>query len=492
VIDMPSRKTIALFFLLSALSVGGYLLFSLLTSRIGFPLDDAWIHMTYARNLAVRGEWAFIPGQPSAGSTAPLWSGLLAIGFFLPWAPYLWVYLIGIFTLTALAVMGYYGFQVLRKSDGNNWAFLTGVVMILEWHLVWSAASGMETLLFSLLVLFALILMASNWTRWGILGALIGFSAWLRPDGITLVFPAILLLIVVQLPARRLFRPALRFGLGFFSITGAYLLFNKSINGTWLPNTYYAKQAEYAIERAAPLLSRLGEQALLPLVGIGICLLPGFFFICWKSVREKQWSLLAGPIWALGYLGLYALRLPVSYQHGRYVIPMMPVYFLWGLAGSVHLIQPGSVLLWKRALSKALLASLGIVLLIFWFLGGRAYGRDVALIESEMVGMAKWVAINTEPDALIAAHDIGALGYFGRHKIIDLAGLVSPDVIAFIRDEDRLGEYMNRKGVNYLVTFPGWYPKLVMSAEPVYKTQEIYSLLQGGENMVIYRWQGKP
>jgi hypothetical protein len=364
--------------------------------------------------------------------------------------------------------------------------------MILEWHLVWAAASGMETLLFSLLVLVTLILMASNWTRWGILGALIGFSVWLRPDGITLVFPAILLLIVVQLPAKRLFRPALRFGLGFFSITGAYLLFNKLINGTWLPNTYYAKQAEYAVERAAPLLNRLGEQALLPLVGIGVCLLPGFLFICWKSVRGRQWSLLAGPIWALGYLGLYALRLPVSYQHGRYVIPMMPVYFLWGLAGSAQLIQPGSVLLWKRALSKALLASLGIILLSFWILGGRAYGRDVALIESEMVGMAQWVAINTEPDALIAAHDIGALGFFGKHKLIDLAGLVSPDVIAFIRDEDRLGEYMNQKGANYLVTFPGWYPKLVMSAEPVYQTQGIYSPLQGGENMVIYRWRGKP
>ena len=489
---MPSRKTIVLFLLLSTLSLGGYLLFSLVTYRIGFPLDDAWIHMTYARNLAVRGEWAFIPGQPSAGSTAPLWSGLLAIGFFLPWSPYLWVYLIGILTLTALAVMGYYGFQVLWKYGGHNWAIMTGVVMILEWHLVWAAASGMETLLFSLLVLVTLILLASNWTRWGILGAMIGFSVWLRPDGITLVFPAILLLIVTQLPAKRLFYPALRFGLGFLGITGAYLLFNKLINGTWLPNTYYAKQAEYAVERAAPLLYRLGEQALLPLVGIGVCLLPGFLFICWKSVREGQWSLLAGPIWALGYLGLYALRLPVSYQHGRYVIPMMPVYFLWGLAGSAQLIQPGSVLLWKRALSKALLASIGIVLLIFWILGGRAYGRDVALIESEMVGMAQWVAVNTEPDALIAAHDIGALGFFGRHKLIDLAGLVSPDVIAFIRDEDRLGEYMNRKGANYLITFPGWYPKLVMSAEPVYQTKGIYSPLQGGENMVIYSWRGKP
>jgi hypothetical protein len=58
-----------------------YLLASYFNYGIGFPLDDSWIHQTYARNLAQRGEWAFRPGIPSAGSTAPLWSALLAIGF---------------------------------------------------------------------------------------------------------------------------------------------------------------------------------------------------------------------------------------------------------------------------------------------------------------------------------------------------------------------------------------------------------------------------
>ena len=139
-----------------------------------------------------------------------------------------------------------------------------------------------------------------------------------------------------------------------------YLLFNKLINGTWLPNTFYAKQAEYAIERAAPLFSRLGEQVILPLVGVGICLIPGFVFICWKSIHNRDWPTLAGPIWAFGYLCMYALRLPVTYQHGRYVIPMMPVYFLWGLAGTALLIQVDFSVLWKRILSKVWLISTGI------------------------------------------------------------------------------------------------------------------------------------
>jgi hypothetical protein len=53
-----------------------YLLRSRRLLGLGLPLDDAWIHQTYARSLADRGEWAFQAGEPSAGSTSPLWSGI--------------------------------------------------------------------------------------------------------------------------------------------------------------------------------------------------------------------------------------------------------------------------------------------------------------------------------------------------------------------------------------------------------------------------------
>ena len=78
-----------------------YLLTSQFTYAVGFPLDDSWIHQTYARNLALRGEWAFRSGIPSAGSTSPLWSALLALGFLLRLAPYIWAYFLGVVTLFA-------------------------------------------------------------------------------------------------------------------------------------------------------------------------------------------------------------------------------------------------------------------------------------------------------------------------------------------------------------------------------------------------------
>jgi hypothetical protein len=106
-----------------------------------------------------------------------------------------------------------------------------------------------------------------------------------------------------------------------------------------------------------------------------------------------------------------------------------------------------------------------------------------------MVVTAKWVASNLPPDALIAAHDIGALGYFDHHELIDLAGLISPDVIPFIRDEPRLAEYLNQRGANYLIAFPEFYPLLTKNAKNVFVTNGSIAPALDQKNMVVYLWK---
>jgi hypothetical protein len=187
----------------------------------------------------------------------------------------------------------------------------------------------------------------------------------------------------------------------------------------------------------------------------------------------------------------------VTYQHGRYLIPVMPVYFVLGLVGMLDWLQsggapaaaPGALPAWRRIVQRAWLISTGLVLLVFWLLGARAYALDVAVIETEMVETARWVNQNTPAGALVAAHDIGALGYFGDRPLLDLAGLVSPEVIPFIRDEAGLAAYLEQRRAEYLVTFPGWYPALTAQAALIYQSQADFSPQLGGENMSVYRWQ---
>ena len=475
--------------ILSVVSFGGYLLVSAIVYRTGFPLDDAWIHQTYAHNLVLLGEWAFNPGKTSGGSTAPLWSALLAIGYVLKLAPYAWTYLLGMLALWGIAMLGENILRRMIPAYRPRFPWV-GAALALEWHLVWSAASGMETLLYALLVSLVLGLLILNSQKYFGLGLLIGLSIWLRPDGVTLLGPAVVVILLCQPTWKKRLQGWFNLAIGSGSLLALYLLFNLVISGTPWPNTFYAKQAEYAVYLQLPFLERLGSEALQPLIGAGVILLPGVILAVSSAIRRRGWGILTAAAWVIGYLALYAWRLPVTYQHGRYVIPAMPGFFLLGLAGLVEFrLNAGSRFRWVLPAFWRLV--LGAVLIVFWARGAFAYAQDVAVIESEMVATARWVSAHVPAGALVAAHDVGALGYFGNHELVDMAGLISPEVIPFLRDENRMAAYLTARGVGYLVVFPDWYPSLTRDLPQIYTTGAPFAPALGQMNMAVYRWTGR-
>ncbi len=171
-------------------------------------------------------------------------------------------------------------------------------------------------------------------------------------------------------------------------------------------------------------------------------------------------------------------------------MPAMPIFFLFGLLAFAEF-DAGKMFARYHWIGQTIWrASIVMLAIAFIFLGAQSYGRDVAVIESEMVVTAKWVAANLPPDALIAAHDIGALGYFDNHELIDLAGLISPEVIPFIRDEPKLAEYLNQSGADYLIAFPGFYPLLTENAELVFTSNSVVTqTIFEEENMAVYLWK---
>jgi hypothetical protein len=359
--------------------------------------------------------------------------------------------------------------------------------LALEWHLVWAAASGMETLLYALLATAALVFVISGSQKYSRLGLLIGLSVWVRPDGITLLGPAVLIIFFCQPSWQRRLRALVNLGVGFGSPFVLYLLFNLIISHHAWPNTFYAKQAEYALLLKSPFLERWANEALPLLTGVGVILLPGVVLVIISSVRRRTWGKLAAVIWLVGYLAVYGWLLPVTYQYGRYVMPAMPIYFMLGLAGLIEFTL-GKWAGWRWMMRESWKLLTGIILISFWGLGAYSYAKDVTYIDDEMVTTALWVAGNVPSGNLIAAHDIGAMGYFGRHDLVDLAGLITPQVIPFIRDESKLSSYLDECGVNYLVVFPEWYPMLTDGLHPIFITNTIYRPNSGGSNMAVYRW----
>jgi hypothetical protein len=466
---------------------GLYLFASHLVFGIGFPLDDSWIHQTYARNLAEHGEWAFRPGVTSAGSTSPLWSALLALGFRLNLSPYLWTYFLGGLVLFSLAVTCDWSARKLIQTYQPRFPWI-GAGIALEWHLTWAAMSGMETLLHGLIITSVLILLMTGTRRFLILGLLTGLAAWVRPDGVTLLVPVTLVIAITEGNMRARAAALSRYLIGFGSLFVPYLLFNLAVGGTPMPNTFYAKQAEYAAWQQLSIFTRGGQMLLQLLAGPGLVLFPGSVIWLIRSARQRDWGSLLALAWCAGYFVLYILRLPV-YQHGRYIMPAMPVLFLTGFFALADFDADRLLTQYHRLAQVAWRSSVALLLAGFVVLGARSYAEDVHLIESEMVVTAKWVAESLPPDALLAAHDIGALGYFDDHELIDLAGLISPEVIPFIRDEARLAAYLDQRGADYLIAFPDFYPQMTDHAEILFITNSPLAQELGRENMAVYRWK---
>ena len=456
----------------------------------GFPLDDAWIHQTYAKNLFQTGKWTFSGGTISGGSTGPLWSIILVMGQVIG-KPIVWSYIVGVLLLGLISLLGE---KIYRKvtEKGKGTFPLVGLFIVTEWHFIWAALSGMETLLYSFGILLTFYLILFHPYKSFVTGIIIGIFVWARPEAVTLLGPCAFVYFFERDDDRwkNFFQKLFGLVSGLLIPLIPYLIFNYYVAGTLFPNTFYAKQMEYSILRGIPIYARVWSLLKLPLIGSGILLLPGFIYEVWQSIKHKKRYLISAFLWWAGIIGIYAVNLPVTYQHGRYLIPSMLVFYLISLIGMASIIKWLNTKKEKwKLLSFLWVCCVGGVQISFLILGAGTYAKDVAIIETEMVASAKWIASNTEDNALIAAHDIGALGYFGERRIVDLAGLINPDVIPIIRNEDALKSYLNEKDVNYILTFPSWYTSLVENKKSVYMTHGVFAPATGGENMQVYQWK---
>lgn len=497
-------------------SVMAFVLIAESMHELGFPLDDAWIHQTYARNLAEWGEWAFVPGEPSVASTAPLYTVLLAAGHLLAVDFFIWTFALGIITLIAAGWIGSWLADHLYPALPHV-GLWTGLAIVTTWHLIWAAASGMETMLFATLSLGVVGLAwrertakvnASHPRDVVVRGILLGFAGaaltLARPEGVGLLgLTGVTMLLAWPHGATR---GGMRLYMAWAGgvIVGwlvgvvPYAALNLSIEGTLLPNTSAAKQAEYAVVREQAILARYARVVLPILAGGQVVLLPGMVVsintLIQRVRADRSALLLLLPlVWALMDVSAYALRLPVAYQHGRYVVPVLPHLILYGVAGTLLIVRDGRRRRSWRIASRSLALTALLVVPGFLVIGARQYGTDVRIINTEMVAAAQWLDDQVPPDELLAVHDIGAVGFYAPRPILDLAGLVSPEVVPIIRDGEALMRLMCERNAQYLMAFPDQIPTSEddprLGGAPVYSTDAPYAAEAGGDNMAIYKLQ---
>jgi hypothetical protein len=59
------------------------------------------------------------------------------------------------------------------------------------------------------------------------------------------------------------------------------------------------------------------------------------------------------------------------------------------------------------------------------------------------------------PNEVLATHDIGAVGYYADYQVLDMVGLVNPEVEPYQKDR-RIKEYLELARPDYILIFPDW------------------------------------
>ncbi|HET8578338.1 MAG TPA: hypothetical protein VFO18_14675 [Methylomirabilota bacterium] len=462
----------------------------------GFPLDDPWIHFQFARNLAEGHGFAYNPGVPVAGSTAPLWTVLLAAAFAL----------FGSHPALAkgIGIAAALGTALLARRLGSRWTgdpmlgALAGILTALAAPLVWGALSGMEVSLAALLVTAALLAHTAQreWTA----ALLLGLATLARPEAVLLV-P--LLWLARPLTLRR---TAIIFGV-VAAVLAPAVAFNLVTAGAPWPATASAKIEGGLVgllrgmrEPVASTLIRRPWQfevewaetlwranMLLPLL-----LVPGL----WVLARRLGRAALPAAVLLLQPVGM-ALLAPYrgpAFQEGRYASQLLPLAIV---VATMALIPLGASS-WPRRLAAAALIVAGLAALPA---AAERYGWAVQNIEAMQVRLGRWAALHTPRDARLGLNDVGAIAYISRREVLDLMGLVTPAIIPYRRDgESGVLRYLERTCPDYLVIFPAWFPELSARADrftPIYRLRLEHNTVAGADEMVVYetawnRWRPAP
>ena len=503
-----------------------------LEDHLGFPLDDSWIHLQFARNLATGEGLSYNAGELVAGSTAPLWTALLALLFLLPGNVVLWTKALGV-ALFAGAVLATY--RLGRELDlSRGAAALAAALTLSTYWLVWSALSGMEIPLFLFLSLGGMVLQVRERRhpeRPPLALAVFGLAALARPEGLLLlVLAAAERLLAARLrtgalagedadPVLHLGHPAWRklaFGLALATLALVpTLLVHQAISGSPFPTTFGAKAGE--ARRWFPngqYLYLVQGILIRPQPLMVLLFAPGLVALLSRLGTPRDRGLLPA-LWVLALPLAYSLMTPEGRHQlvgnfGRYYFPLFPPMIVVGMLGAVHAGRAlgrrwsfGGIGVPVRALALGLLLVPTFVTLVQ---GAARYAQNVVNVEDSDVAMGHWMRDNLPADALVAVQDVGAIKYFGGQPILDMVGLVTPEIQHYIREaagpQDPLGQagvdrFLTERRPDYIVAFPDWHPAVTGDRSrftPLLRLEIPGNITMAEREMIVYAtpWTREP
>lgn len=431
--------------LASTLTTPALLCVAAVTARVivgAHITDDAYITMRYSRNLSASGAMSYNPPDAVLGTSTPLWTWILAAGDAVGIAP----------ETTAVVVASAADVcsiaLILTSPAGRTLAAIGAAATIAAWPAyVMYAVSGMETSLYVLTIVGFVTALSRQ--RSGLAATAASLAFLCRPDGALLVVLGFVWTMFAGSPAA-----ALRFACVAVLICAPWTIYAIARFGSIVPASVTAKAAasDPGILSVHNLRAYFFQGIYIPMTLLAIA---GFVMIA-KNGRgvcraHRFWQIWS--IWAWVYLA--AMTTANAFTHFPwYFVPLLPIY-----TGSAVLALEQAAsrtpLEGARAAVAGVLAAalLTRMLPLKSYLDETAAGREVlyASVATRLAGI--------DARCTIAATEIGTIGYHYPGRVLDLVGLVSPEVVG-----RQLGAVLAESRARWIVTYDTHFDRTVAGA----------------------------
>jgi len=477
-------------------------------------IDDSFIFMRVARNIALGNGYSFDGVTPTTG-VPPLWALLTSLNhiFFGPeLAAKLTVMESSLFGAASLVIVFYVAYKIFNSKVG----WMAFALSVLSTPIFFNNMNGMETSLFTFLGLVVISIYCTDReklesgrinTWYFSIGLLLGLMTLTRADSIFFIFAIVSIEVVNILKTnsderKKCVTRIIALLVGVALLVTPLILWFFEVNGSPFPANQVGRRflalGSVSLPDGSIIWSAYIKKIFKNIVYMGKLLdirtgssLVAFLAVFFGLFR-KRGNLLAKllAIYAATYLGTL-----VGYQfyfpdvHGiRYlsltahIVNVLVAAFCYQLFTGITLVKEpclfkvdianmenGEV----KAIIKNDKRSYILIMLILGILtfslsiGGttkyrkminslswtknlRFLPRTHSVHTKEYWSMIDWIRNNLPKDTVIASKDHGQLALFSNARIIDLAGIISPVVIKHLK-EGTLPAYFHDNKVEYVV-----------------------------------------
>jgi arabinofuranosyltransferase len=386
---------------------------------IDWTVDDVFITLRYAKNLAEGLGPVYNAGEAVEGYTCPLWMLLLAgthaVGLELYDAARALGLAFAIATIWLVAYAHRFDDQAFPPAAGCTAAILASTTLpFVQW-----AATGMETSLFACCTTWMVLAYLSHLRRPTLARALLVVVAaalclLTRPDAV--VFVAVLGIHRIAVDLRGGTRWSLLFLVALASVYLPYFAWRWSYYGHLLPNTFYAKVGSSDDQVVRGIGHVLAGVALSFVV-----IAPHFSWTLLRVHSSRALDLLL--LLVAAQLAFIASVGGDHFPAFRFFVPIVPLAALGTGAVVVHALP---------ALRRRIVVIAALLLVNVVSLRSHADYREIhdkkgwVARKGKLVG--EWLRASVPPESVLATNAAGALAYYSELRVIDMLGLTDEHI----------------------------------------------------------------